>query len=57
MAFPSASKVLLAEKLVESLECDTDPQIQAAWTAEAEQRRDGIRGDFVQPILEKLWLK
>ncbi|MBC7970961.1 MAG: addiction module protein [Verrucomicrobia bacterium] len=50
MAFPSASRVLLAEKLVESLECDTDPQIQAAWTAEAKQRRDGIRGGFVQPI-------
>lgn len=50
MAFPSLPRVLLAEKLVESLECDTDPQIQAAWTAEAKQRRDGIRGGFVQPI-------
>jgi len=32
---PSASRALLAEKPVESLDFDIDPAIQTAWTTEA----------------------
>lgn len=50
LALPSASRALLAEKLVQSLEFDLDPAIQAAWTTEAKNRRDEVRNDIVQPI-------
>jgi hypothetical protein len=40
----------LAEKLVESLEFDTDSTVQAVWVTEAKQRRDQIRNGSVQPI-------
>jgi hypothetical protein len=32
LSLPSESRALLAEKLVESLEFDTEPAIQAVWT-------------------------
>ncbi|MGF1520632.1 MAG: addiction module protein [Nodosilinea sp.] len=50
LALPSASRALLADKLVESLEFDTDPAIQALWVAEARRRRDEIRNGSIQPI-------
>lgn len=50
LSLPSASRALLAEKLVESLEFDTDPTIQIAWATEAKRRRDEIRRGSVQPI-------
>ncbi|MBW4512140.1 MAG: addiction module protein [Scytonematopsis contorta HA4267-MV1] len=50
LALKSASRALLAEKLVESLEFDTDPTIQTAWISEAKRRRDEIRDGSVQPI-------
>ncbi len=50
LALPSVSRALLAEKLVESLEFDTDPTVQAAWINEAKKRRDRIRDGSVQPI-------
>ncbi len=50
LSLPSVSRALLAEKLVESLEFDTDPSIQAAWVAEAKRRRDDIRNATVTPI-------
>ncbi len=50
LALPHASRALLAEKLVESLEFDTDSTVQAAWVTEAKQRRDQIRNGSVQPI-------
>jgi hypothetical protein len=50
LSLPSASRALLAEKLVESLEFDTDPTIQLAWTAEAKSRRDEVRSGTVQTI-------
>lgn len=50
LSLPSASRALLAEKLVESLEFDTDPTIQTAWATEAKRRRDEVRSDSVQPI-------
>ncbi|MBW4567532.1 MAG: addiction module protein [Tolypothrix carrinoi HA7290-LM1] len=50
LSLPSASRALLAEKIVESLEFDTDPTIQAAWIDEAQKRRDEVRSKDVQPI-------
>lgn len=53
LSLPSASRALLAEKLVESLEFDTDPTIQTAWTTEAKRRRDEIRNEVVQCYAER----
>ena len=50
LSLPSLSRAHLAEKLVESLEFDTDPTIQAAWVSEAKKRRDEVRDGSVQPI-------
>lgn len=50
LSLPSASRALLAEKLVESLECDPDPVIQVAWITEAKRRLNEIRSGNVQPI-------
>jgi Putative addiction module component len=50
LALPSVSRALLADKLVESLEFDTDPTVQATWVTEAKKRRDQIRDGSVQPI-------
>jgi len=50
LALPNASRALLAEKLVESLEFDTDPIVQASWVTEAKKRRDQIRNGSVQSI-------
>lgn len=52
LALPHASRALLAEKLVESLEFDADSTIQATWVTKAKQRRDQIRNSSVQPISE-----
>jgi hypothetical protein len=50
LALPSLSRALLAEKLVESLEFDTDPTLQSAWIAEAKKRRDEVRSGSIQLI-------
>lgn len=50
LSLPSESRALLADKLVESLEFDTDSAIQAVWVSEAKRRRDDIRSGSVQPI-------
>ncbi len=50
LSLPSGSRALLADKLVESLEFDTDSAIQAVWLTEAKSRRDEIRDGSVQPI-------
>ncbi|CAD5921137.1 addiction module protein [Planktothrix agardhii] len=50
LSLPSASRVLLVEKLIESLEFGVDETIQTLWIAEAKQRRDEIRTGIVQPI-------
>lgn len=50
LSLPSTSRALLAEKLIESLEFDIDPTIQAAWIVEAKQRRDEIRSGAVKSI-------
>jgi len=51
LSLPSALRAMLAEKLLESLEFDLEPEIQAAWTTEAKKRRDEIRSGMVRPIL------
>ena len=50
LSLPSASRALLAEKLVESLEFDSDLTIQAAWTTEATRRRAEVINGTIQPI-------
>ncbi len=50
LALPSASRAILAEKLVESLEFDVDEEIQSAWLDEAEKRIEELRTGKVQPI-------
>jgi hypothetical protein len=50
LSLPSVSRALLEEKLMESLEFDTDPSIQTAWITEAKRRRDEVRNVTVTPI-------
>ncbi len=50
MQLPSASRALLAERLVESLDFAETDEIQKLWAAEAIRRRDEIRSGRVQPI-------
>lgn len=50
LSLPSASRAILVEKLVESLEFDIDPTIQAAWTTEAKRRWNEVRNGTVQPV-------
>ncbi len=50
LSLPSTSRMLLVEKLIESLEFDVDETLQTLWIAEAKQRRDEIRTGVVQPI-------
>jgi Putative addiction module component len=50
LSLPNAERALIAEKLIESLEFDIDPEIQAAWTTEAKKRRDEIKNGSVQTI-------
>lgn len=50
LALPSISRAILVEKLIESLEVDTDLTVQAAWVTEAKKRREQIRNGSVLPI-------
>ena len=50
MQLPAESKVMLADKLVESLDSEQLDEIQQLWTAEAIRRRDEIRSGEVQSI-------
>ncbi|MBH8565020.1 addiction module protein [Nostoc sp. CENA67] len=50
LSLPNESRALLAEKLIESLEFDSDPKIEAVWITEAKRRRDEIRTQDVEPI-------
>ena len=50
LSLPRASRELLAEQLVESLEFDIDPTVQTAWKAEAKKRLEEIRSGAVQGI-------
>ena len=50
LSLPSASRAILADKLVESLEIETDSAIQSIWITEAKKRRDEVRDGSVQAI-------
>ncbi|MBW4532755.1 MAG: addiction module protein [Pleurocapsa minor HA4230-MV1] len=50
LSLPSASRAILADKLVESLEFDTDSTIQSIWVTEAKRRRNEIQDGSVKPI-------
>ena len=50
LSLPSASRAILADKLVESLEFDTDSTIQSIWVTEAKRRRKEIQDGSVKPI-------
>src|SRR5947207_2165444 len=47
---PPASRALLADKLVQSLESEDADEIQRLWSAEAIRRREEIRSGQVEPI-------
>jgi Putative addiction module component len=49
LSLHSASRALLVEKLVESLEFDTDETFQATWMNEAKMLRDEVRNGTVTP--------
>jgi Putative addiction module component len=50
LSLPSASRAILADKLIESLEFDIDTSIQSAWSSEAKKRRDEVRDGSVLVI-------
>ena len=50
LSLPSAARAILADKLVESLEFDTDSTIQSIWVTEAKRRRNEIQDGSVKPI-------
>jgi putative addiction module component (TIGR02574 family) len=50
MKLPIDSRVLLADKLVESLESEDLDEIQRLWSAEAVRRRDEVRSGRVHTI-------
>jgi putative addiction module component (TIGR02574 family) len=50
MQLPPASRALLAERMVESLDVSERDEIQRAWAAEAIRRRDDVRSGRVEPI-------
>ena len=50
MQLPSASRALLAERLVASLDVAENDEIQRLWAAEAIRRRDEVRSGRVQPV-------
>lgn len=50
MRLPVAARILLADKLVESLNFEELDEIQRLWTAEAIRRRDEIRSGQVQAV-------
>ena len=50
LQLPSATRALLAERLVESLDITEADEIQKLWATEAIRRRDQVRSGHVQPI-------
>jgi len=50
MRLPVASRALLVDALVESLDLGQPDELQRLWTAEAIRRRDEIRSGIVQPM-------
>ena len=50
LSLPNSQRALLAEKLVASLEFDIDPEIQTAWSTEAQKRKEAIINGSVDTI-------
>jgi putative addiction module component (TIGR02574 family) len=50
MQLPPASRALLAEKMVESLDAGDRDEVEHAWASEAVRRRDEVRSGRVQSI-------
>ena len=50
MHLPFAERALLADRLVESLDCTEIEGVQKIWAAEAIRRRDEVRSGSVLPI-------
>jgi hypothetical protein len=50
LSLPSASRAILADRLIESLEFDIDTDIQSVWSLEAKKRRDEVWDGSVQVI-------
>jgi putative addiction module component (TIGR02574 family) len=50
MQLPPASRALLAERMVESLDVSERDEIERAGAAEAIRRRDDVRSGRVQPV-------
>ena len=50
MRLPVASRALLANKIVESLDFFEADEIQKAWAEESVRRRDDVRSGKVEPI-------
>jgi putative addiction module component (TIGR02574 family) len=50
MRLPVTSRMLLADKIVESLDFSDSDEIEKAWAEEAAKRRDEVRSGKVKPI-------
>ena len=50
MKLPADSRVVLADRIVESLDLAAPDAIQRLWAAEAVRRRDEVRSGRVNPI-------
>ena len=50
LALPSEQRALLADRLVESLDCSEENRIDRLWIDEAKRRRDEILRGEVQTI-------
>lgn len=50
MQLPAASRALLADRLVESLDLSEPDEIRRLWSVEAVRRRDEIRSGQVKPV-------
>jgi len=50
LSLPNESRVIIIDRLVESLEFDINSEIQSVWIVEAKRRRDEVHNGSVQPI-------
>lgn len=50
LSLPNETRLLIVEKLIESLESDIDESTQNLWNVEAKKRRDEIRNNTVDLI-------
>lgn len=50
LLLPAEERALLAEQLLMSLNFPVDPDIESAWIAEAEKRRNAVLSGSEQPL-------